>query len=71
MPEGEDEHIIVDEIIELSEEDTAQHYPDKLPRVVVYDSENNQSIELITNSFTWTASTISELYKQRWQIVPI
>jgi len=71
LPEGEDEHIIVDEIIELSEEDTAQHYPDKLPRVVVYDSENNQSIELITNSFTWTASTISELYKQRWQIVPI
>lgn len=25
-------------------------------------------IEIITNNFTWTASTISELYKQRWMI---
>jgi len=68
LPEKVDEQIIVDEIIELSKEQTKELYPDKLRRVVVYDSENNQTIELITNNFTWTALTISELYKQRWQI---
>jgi len=68
LPGGEDEHIIVDEVIELTEEDSKQSYPDRLRRVVVYDSLNNQTIELITNNFTWTASTIAELYKQRWQV---
>lgn len=68
LPEGKQENIIVDEIIELSEEDTKELYPDRLRRVVVYDSVNNKTIEIITNNFTWTASTISELYKQRWQI---
>ena len=68
LPEGKQENIIVDEIIELSEEDTKELYPDRLRRVVVYDSVNNKTIEIITNNFTWTASTISELYKQRWQV---
>ena len=27
-----------------------------------------QTIEIITNNFTWAVSTIAELYKQRWQI---
>ena len=30
--------------------------------------ENEQVIELITNQMTWTANTISELYRSRWQI---
>ncbi len=30
--------------------------------------KNNQTIELITNQLSWTANTISELYKSRWQI---
>jgi len=29
---------------------------------------SKQEIELITNQFTWTANTISELYKARWQV---
>ena len=40
----------------------------KLRRVVVWDEKNQQIIELITNHFFWTANTISELYKARWEI---
>ncbi|MEL6561861.1 MAG: transposase, partial [Bacteroidota bacterium] len=33
-----------------------------------WDEDNQQTIELITNQMSWTANTISELYKSRWQI---
>jgi len=68
LPENKSQHIIKDEIILLTEEDTKELYPEKLRRVVVYDRKNKQTIELITNNFSWTASTIAELYKQRWMI---
>ena len=68
LPEGRDEHVLKDEIIELSKEDTKEEYPEKLRRVVIYDEQKDRIIEVITNNFSWTASTIAELYKQRWMI---
>jgi len=68
LPEDRHQHILVDEYIELSEKKTKDKYPKKLRRVVVYDPINDQTIELITNQMSWTANTISELYKARWQI---
>ena len=68
LPDKRHEHILIDEYIELSEEKTNAKYPKKLRRVVVYDEVKGQTIELITNQFTWTANTISELYKTRWEI---
>ena len=68
LPEGKDEHIIKDEIIKPSSADTKDLYPDKLRRVVIYVEKDDRKIELITNNFSWTASTIAELYKQRWMI---
>jgi len=68
LPEDRHEHILVDEYIKLSEEKTWNKYPKQLRRVVVYDEINNQTIELITNQMSWTANTISELYKARWEI---
>lgn len=68
LPENRHEHVLVDEYIELSEEKTKSKYPRKLRRVVVWDEVNQQTIELITNQFSWTANTISELYKSRWEI---
>lgn len=52
----------------LPENKAQELYPEKLRRVVIYDNKNRQTIELITNNFSWTASTIAELYKQRWMI---
>ena len=43
-------------------------YPGKLRRVSVWDEENKQVIELITNQFNWMPNTIWELYKSRWQV---
>ncbi len=37
-------------------------------RVALWDDKNKQTIELITNQFSWTANTITELYRTRWQI---
>ncbi|MDZ7693503.1 MAG: IS4 family transposase [Balneolaceae bacterium] len=68
LPEGRHEHILLDEYIELSASKTRAKYPKKLRRVVVYDPEQDRTIELITNHFYWTANTVGELYKARWEI---
>lgn len=64
----DNENVLKDEIIQLKEDKTKEDYPRTIRRIAVYDQENDKTIELITNNFTWTASTISELYKQRWMI---
>ncbi len=70
MPLPEDRHtnILVDEYIELTGENSKSDYRKKLRRVVVYNEEKKYVIEILTNNFTWTANTISELYKSRWMI---
>jgi Transposase DDE domain len=66
LPENRHAHILKDEIIELKNTGSKTKYPKKLRRVAVWDDINKQTIEIITNQMTWTASTIGELYKSRW-----
>jgi hypothetical protein len=68
LPENRHQHILKDEIIELTGVQTQNKYPKRLRRVVVWDEKNEQEIELITNQMSWTANTIGELYKARWQV---
>jgi len=68
LPTDKDQHILMDESIILEEQDSFEHYPKRLRRVAVWDDVNKKTIELITNQMSWTAATIAELYKQRWQI---
>ena len=68
LPENRLQHVLKDEIIILTNTKLSQVYSSKLRRVAVWDTENEQVIELITNQFTWTANTISELYKSRWMV---
>lgn len=70
LPEGENEHIVKDEIIQLTsakakESGISAH---KLRLVHVYKEDENKIIEIITNQMEWDALTISELYKKRWDI---
>lgn len=43
-------------------------YPDKIRMVQIWDESEQVYIELLTNNFSWTASTIEELYKRRSNI---
>jgi IS4 transposase len=62
------QHVLIDEEINLSNKLSKEKYPKTLRRVVVWDDENEQVIELITNNFKWSADTIGQLYKARWTI---
>ncbi|AZQ64075.1 IS4 family transposase [Flammeovirga pectinis] len=68
LPENRHQYILKDELIEVTGTQTSTKYPKKPRRVVIWNDENNQTIELITNQMSWTANTISELYKSRWQV---
>ena len=68
LPENRHQHILTDQIIELKNTSSKKKYPKRLRRVAVRDDVNEQVIELITNQMTWTANTIGELYKSRWNV---
>lgn len=68
LPDKKHQHILKDEIIELKNKTSKEKYPKRIRRVAVWDDVNKQEIEIITNQMTWTANTIGELYKSRWQI---
>ena len=65
LPKNRHQHVLKDEIIELTWNKTKDKYPGKLRRVALWDDENQQTVEVITNQMFWTANTITELYKAR------
>lgn len=68
LPTDSAQNIMKDEIIELKEADSKKDYPGKLRRVAVYVKEQDRTLIILTNNFSWTAETVAELYKQRWSI---
>ena len=40
----------------------------ELRLVSVYKEDENKVIEIITNQLTWSARTVADLYKKRWEI---
>ena len=57
-----------DQTVILTGKDTPRYYPDKLRRIVYYNKERNKRLIFFTNNFQLPASTITQLYKQRWKI---
>ena len=68
LPQDKHQHLLKDEIIELTGSKTKEKYPKKLRRVALWDDQNGQTIQVITNQMSWTANTITELYKARWEV---
>jgi hypothetical protein len=70
LPDGKDEHILNDELIYLTGNSAKEAGIDKTPlrRVAIYKEDENKVIEVLTNNLAWSAATIAELYKRRWQI---
>ena len=61
-------NILKDEIILLTGVKAEEKCPYPLRRVEVYDSEKEQTLVFLTNNLKLGASTISAIYKDRWQI---
>lgn len=70
LDDKENQDILKDEIIKLNgikakECGINQH---ELRLVHVYKEDENKVIEIITNQLEWSARTIADLYKKRWDI---
>jgi hypothetical protein len=70
LPVPEDGPILRDELITLRGVKSRQHYPGTLRRVVAEVEVEGQFTELVflTNNLEWSAASIAELYRCRWDI---
>ena len=70
LPEDTDQDILKDEIIVLSNPKARNTglATQKLRLVHVYKEGENKVIQIITNQLDWTARTIADMYKKRWDI---
>jgi IS4 transposase len=57
-----------DEIIRLTGVKAESKCPHLLRRIVVWDEENQREIVLLTNHLEFGATTLAEIYRERWQI---
>lgn len=61
-------NILSDQLIIFTGTGAEEKCPHVLRRVVVWDEENQRQIILLTNHFSFSARTISAIYKDRWEI---
>lgn len=61
-------NILSDETIALTGVQGQTKCPHALRRVVVWDAENEREIVLLTNHHDFGATTIADIYRERWQI---
>lgn len=60
--------ILADQIIELEGSVSRRKYPDPLRLVTFRDPDSHRLYRFLTNHFHLAATTIAEIYRQRWQI---
>ena len=70
LPEESDQDILKDCIIQFDSKSAIAKKIDKIQYrlVSVYKADENKTIEILTNNLDWTARTIADLYKKRWDI---
>lgn len=57
-----------DQTVSLAGYYASRDYPDKLRRIKFFDKETGKYFVFLSNDFNIDAKTITELYKNRWQI---
>lgn len=57
-----------DQTVVLKAGNCRRRYPDQLRRIKYYDAKYDRRLVFLTNNFELPAQTITELYRQRWQI---
>lgn len=60
--------ITSDQTIEYTGMVSKKNTLSQVRRIGFYDKETNKHYVFITNHFEWSAKTIAEIYKQRWQV---
>lgn len=68
LPETRAQNVLIDEIIELTGEQTKKKYTKPLRRIAIWNDKHGYVVQLLTNNFKLSASTIAQLYKARWMI---
>jgi len=57
-----------DQTIQLTGFYSAKDFPEKLRRIKYYDSKSERTFVFLTNNFALPPTTITELYRCRWQV---
>ena len=60
--------VLKDQRIGFVLDEALKDYPEDLRLVTYYDEVHDKTYRFITNNFTFSAKTIADIYKARWQI---
>jgi hypothetical protein len=60
--------VLKDEVVSFVLPTAEQKYPDKLRLITYWCATKQKQLQFITNNFELSATTIANIYKERWQI---
>ena len=67
-PKDKEAGVRADQVIALVTQKSKKGYPERLRRVSYVDKERNKRLFFLTNHFEIAATTVADIYKQRWQV---
>src|SRR5689334_23670287 len=69
-PKGTDKRILRDDLVVLKNPESRANYPHRLRRVraLVEVDGQQREMEFLTNNLAWSAGSVADLYRCRWQI---
>ena len=70
LPKAADKRILSDELVVLKNKDSRANYPEAVRRVraLVEVDGKEREMEFLTNNPHWSAASVADLYRSRWQI---
>ncbi|ALC15472.1 IS4 transposase [Desulfuromonas soudanensis] len=68
LPKDKEAGVRADQVIALVTQKSKKGYPERLRRVSYVDKERNKRLVFLTNHFEIGATTVADIYKQRWQV---
>jgi len=70
MPKATDKRILSDQLVVLKNKASRANYPEPMRRVraLVEVDGQEREMEFLTNNLQWSAASVADLYRCRWQI---